>query len=113
MGDCSTPQPKCTGERAAHLTAVRVPENDELLQDLADQVAAQALARQARILPIAQQQELKADLTMAPLAQLQDQTAAPIMLIPRDHNAGESIGSGATSASRNSGPFTLPTSPGA
>ncbi|KAJ1195572.1 hypothetical protein NDU88_004851 [Pleurodeles waltl] len=63
----------------------------------------------ARTLPIAQQHEHEADLMMAPRcgegkvshasprslpqAQLQDQTVAPITLTPRDHDAGETIGS--------------------
>ncbi|KAJ1191059.1 hypothetical protein NDU88_000376 [Pleurodeles waltl] len=49
MGDCSTPQPKCTGGHAAHLTADRVPEDEEPLLDQADQAAAQAQARQVRL----------------------------------------------------------------
>ncbi|KAJ1191058.1 hypothetical protein NDU88_000375 [Pleurodeles waltl] len=84
---------------------------------------------QERTVPVAQQHEHEAGLMMAlrcgeqkvslastrslPQAQLQDQTVEPITLTPRDHYAGETIGSGATSASRNSGPFALPTSPGA
>ncbi|KAJ1091944.1 hypothetical protein NDU88_005058 [Pleurodeles waltl] len=44
LGDCSTPKPKRTGGRAAHLTADRVLEDEE-----SDQAAAQAQARQVQL----------------------------------------------------------------
>ncbi|KAJ1143731.1 hypothetical protein NDU88_010036 [Pleurodeles waltl] len=49
MGDCSTPQPKCTGGCAAHLMVDWVPKDEESLPDQADQAAAQALAPQVQL----------------------------------------------------------------